>query len=750
MPSKFGGVPVAPTQGSRFGGMPLEAERAPPAIGGSTDPTEGLSRSERAFAGAGRFLTEQGAGLYQAGVDVLRQPLESVGNVYRSLGLQEGQNPLEAGIVGESERLRAEQTEREQLGAPLRADPFGLGGEITAGATTLLAPGIVARGTRVGEAFLPRTVTGNVRQGAALGGVQPVGEEGSRTQNVLVGGALGGAGAAVPAALGAGVRGVRSIFEPLTQSGQESIIGRLLQQSAVNPQSLTNVAPSATQGVTRTLAEETADPGIGQLQRQFATQLAPQFAENTAARVRAVRSEFGGADQAAVEGIESARDLAANTAIRELRLDTVPVDSAPIATTLDRIISAQSGRPQVQAGLTQVRDLLSDPNMTADRLYNVRKTIGDLLGGKLGGDQAWAQAASRELQLVRSQIDRQLNNSTRALRPSVEDISLPGGANAISVRTPAGEVLGISQGDTIRIGSANVDPQFQGSGRGLDLYRKLIDEAKKRGQTVTSDGSVSPEAAQVYSALERRGYTVTRTPGSTVDQNGTILGPRGGADPAFTISGGPNYREPVTFGDYLQSYREQSRRADQARVGQRLIEGPTGTRAIDPNTGEPILTPANLREGRNADRLVAQATGFPRASAERTLTAPQRSLLTSLAEDADRIAAAQSPQRGAAVGSMTADNLATRNILSSIAPQSRLGQLVSGSQPVQRLAALGEKTYGLFGVPQRLQEVAAEALANPERARQIIAALPGPDQALVSQALIRAGGAAGQLAAVGQ
>jgi hypothetical protein len=716
----------------------------------STDPTEGMSRTERALAGAGRFFTEQGAGIYQAGVDAIRQPLEAVGGLYRGLGLQEGQNPLEAGVVGESERLQAEQTERERLGAPLRADPYGLGGEVAAGATTLLAPGIAARGTRVGGALLPRTITGNARQGAILGAVQPVGEDGSRTQNTLLGGAVGGAGAAVPAAVGAAYRGTRSILQPLTQRGQESIVGRLLEASAVNPGYLNTIAPSATQGVTRTLAEETADPGIAQLQRQFATQLAPQFAENTAARVGAVRQQFGGASREAVEGIESARDQAANSAIRELRLDTVPVDTAPVSASLDRIIAGQAGRPQVQAGLTQVRDLLAEPNMTADRLYNIRKTIGDLLGGRLGGDQAWAQAASRQLQLVRSQIDRQLNNLTRAFRPAVEAISLPGGAQAISVRTPAGEVLGIAQGDTIRIGSATVDPQFQGAGRGLDLYRKLIDEARKRGQTVTSDGSVSPEAARVYDALERRGYTVTRTPGSTVDPTGTILGPRGGAEPAFTISGGPNYREPVTFGDYLQNYRAESRRADQARVGQRLIEGPTGTRAIDPNTGEPVLTPSNLREGRNADRLVAQATGFPRARAQTTLTDPQRSLLTSLADDADRIAAAQQPQRGAAVGSMTADNLATRNILSSIAPQSRLGQLVAGSQPVQRLAQLGERTYGLLGVPQRLQELTAEALGNPARARQIIAQLPGPDQALVIQALTRAGGAAGQLAAVGQ
>lgn len=636
MPSKFGGVAVDQSQGSRFGGVPVAAEpMAPPVIEGSTNPTEGLSRTERAFAGAGRFLTEQGAGLYQAGVDALRQPLEAVGGIYRGLGLQEGQNPLEAAVSGESQRLQAAQTEREQLGATLRADPYGLGGEIAAGATTLVAPGIVARGTRVGEAFLPRTVTGNARQGAILGGIQPVGEEGSRTQNVFVGGALGGAGAAVPAALGAGARGVRSIFEPLTQSGQESIIGRLLQQSAVNQQSLTNVAPSSVPGVTRTLAEETADPGIGQLQRQFATQLAPQFAENTAARVGAIREGFEGASGPAAAEITSAANQEAARVSGQLRgIENAPrfdpfasvggggqaplrIDLGPVETLLGKVTDARRGNPAIQQALNQVRSVIqSNPPRNAAEAWNVRQYIDRVIEGT--AENQTGKAARRELTLAKSAIDRQM---TKAF----------------------------------------------------------------------------PE-----------------------------------------------------WGQFLRSYRGEMTRADQARVGQRLIEGPTGTRAIDPNTGEPILTPANLREGRNADRLVAQATGFPRASAERTLTAPQRSLLTALAEDADRIAAAQSPQRGAAVGSMTADNLATRNILGSIAPQSRIGQLVAGSQPVQRLAALGEKTYGLFGVPQRLQEVAAEALANPARARQIIAALPGPDQALVSQALIRAGGATGQLAAVGQ
>lgn len=637
---RFAGTPVETeaTRGPRFRGAAVEADvprettRRAPTVAGSTDPTVGMSLGEQFRAGLGRNLTETGAGAYQAGVDLLNAGFAPVRQVLGALG---SNVPIAPGVQAEAERLRAEQAERNVTGEPLRRRPAGLAGEFTGAATTLLAPGIALRGTAAGNALLPQTVAGNVRQGAILGAIQPVAEGESRLQSAAVGGLTGGVGAAIPAAGGALYRGVRSALEPLTQRGQESIVGQLLRQSATVPERINVAAPSGIPGVQRTLAEEADDPGIAQLQRQFETPLANQQRANNTARVEAIRGGFRGADQESIAAIESARDEAAERALARLPQVTneapranpfgslggvqpqqaQAIDLAPVDRLLASAAEKRSRRPAVASALNYVRDQLRTPVRNAEEAYDVRKTIDDLMNGRLGGDQASSRAARAELMEAKALLDRQMERA---------------------------------------------------------------------------------------------------------------------------------YPE---WGTYLQGYREASTAADQARVGQRLLEGQGGVPTLDAQ-GNPLLTPAQLTRGRNADRLVQSATGFPRARAETTLTGEQRTLLSQLAEDADRLRSVEN--FGRAKGSNTVQNLATQNILSSIAGRSRLGQLATQLQPVQRVAALGERTYGLFGVPERLQQLTVEALENPARARELLARLPAPDRALVSDALTRAGGFVGQMVAAGQ
>jgi hypothetical protein len=171
---------------------------------------------------------------------------------------------------------------------------------------------------------------------------------------------------------------------------------------------------------------------------------------------------------------------------------------------------------------------------------------------------------------------------------------------------------------------------------------------------------------------------------------------------------------------------------DQAKVGKSLLG--MARQAADPNTSERSLGANALsRAANDPDALVRGATRFSKSSATNTLTPEQASLLRMLGDDASRMDFAATG--GRAVGSDTAQNLATRNILSTLAGGSRLANMALQSQPMQRVAALGEKTYGLLGVPDRLQAVMVEALSDPARARQILGRLPGPDRSLVEDAL---------------
>lgn len=60
--------------------------------------------------------------------------------------------------------------------------------------------------------------------------------------------------------------------------------------------------------------------------------------------------------------------------------------------------------------------------------------------------------------------------------------------------------------------SAEVSRDARGSGLGVQMAEALFAEAAARGLTLSSDSRVSENAARVYGALERRGYTVKRNP----------------------------------------------------------------------------------------------------------------------------------------------------------------------------------------------------------------------------------------------
>jgi len=191
------------------------------------------------------------------------------------------------------------------------------------------------------------------------------------------------------------------------------------------------------------------------------------------------------------------------------------------------------------------------------------------------------------------------------------------------------------------------------------------------------------------------------------------------------------------WGQYLGQYRAASTQADQARVGQTLLNR-AGQAAG--SMGERPLTAAVLaRSANDPDALVRAATGFNRATAARTLTPQQSSLLSALGGDAQGMQAAANG--GRAVGSNTTQNLATQNVLTNALGGGKLARLVTGLKPVQAITTPVEKyVYGSLGVPERLNATVVEMLQNPERAQQILNRLDSPSRAAI-QRWISEGGA---------
>lgn len=98
---------------------------------------------------------------------------------------------------------------------------------------------------------------------------------------------------------------------------------------------------------------------------------------------------------------------------------------------------------------------------------------------------------------------------------------------------------------------ASVDPALQGRKEGIALYEELIQRARAAGvRRLTSDVTVSPDAARVYDALERRGYRVERNP--TAQRMSARADGSADGNPLFSVdltnaparSSGPNSLQP--------------------------------------------------------------------------------------------------------------------------------------------------------------------------------------------------------------
>lgn len=123
---------------------------------------------------------------------------------------------------------------------------------------------------------------------------------------------------------------------------------------------------------------------------------------------------------------------------------------------------------------------------------------------------------------------------------------------------------------------------------------------------------------------------------------------------------------------------------------------------------------------RNGDQFAAHATGFPAATLQGTLSAPQMTTVSQVGEQLARRANAD--ELGRAVGSNTGQNLASQNVLRQFlgplglpqsmgerAAQSTLGQTLL--RPLQFLAATGE--------PRILQRLANASL-DPQEAQRLL------------------------------
>lgn len=482
------------------------------------------------LAGVGKSFVDTARGAYQYGVDAVAGRGSGVpSGLTAGLNLAGSIPVVRDAAVRKSDQLRAEEKERRAVTPTIAQDPAFAFGNVVGTVGQIFTPGAALRGTRAGQTFLPTTGRGNALQGLALGGLQPVAEEGERLVNQGIGGLAGFLGVKVPQAIGATVRPVRNALADLlgqpTASGVERRAADLIRQEAADVNALLTPQPSAVPGVQRTLAEESLDPGVARLERQMrgsgpAGMFAPIDQANAAARVRSIESIAGtDADMAAAN---QARSLASQTA-RDQAMQAGPVDVSRTILSLEDAIRGQEGRPAVQAGLRSVRDLLLRERQVApgtitgvpeDRiavLENVRQTIGDMLGGRYGGDNAASLQGSRELIGVRDTLNREIADQVPAFGQYLD--AFRSGSAPINRMEMGRELLERGAGSAVADPVTGVRPLtpagFSRQANDLDALaaRATGFDKARANQILTTDDIAKIKAVQ--DDLERQSFRAT-------------------------------------------------------------------------------------------------------------------------------------------------------------------------------------------------------------------------------------------------
>ena len=333
-----------------------------------SDLTGDMSDTEKFLAGAGKALTDIGRGAGQL------------------VGL--GPSGQEVG-------------EQRQRDAPLMQTGAGLAGNVTGNVAALLP-----------TAFVPgaNTYLGAAAIGAGSGALQPTESGAERLQNIGLG------AVAAPATLGAvrgatnAVRGVRAAVAPMTESGQQDIVGRLLRSAAGGQaddvaQRLGN-ARELVQGSQPTAAQVSQSGGIAALERAAAQANPESFAarqlEQNAARLNAVRLVAG--SESKLAAAMRAREAAAGPLYRQAMTQGVdPAAAKSLQPQINNLIERMPrGVLERARDLARIEGLNMGPDGSVSGLHYVKMAIDDMLSSV--GDSKLGKVSERALMTLKGDL----------------------------------------------------------------------------------------------------------------------------------------------------------------------------------------------------------------------------------------------------------------------------------------------------------------------------------------------------------
>lgn len=535
-----------------------------------------------------------------------------------------------------------------------------------------------------GRGLAAQTV-GGMGVGAGLGYIMPTSEDESVGWNAGLSGLLSGVGSAVTPLVRMGVGALARPFAPLTNKGATSRARGLLTSAAHDPTSIARPSPSPIPGVNRTLAEETMDPGIAQLQRQYSAELAGTRGANDAARVAFVRSQFGGANAASADAKRAAVRVAELPGLTEAKKQTGAMTGKVLA-WLDRAPNTLSfkGNTAVADALSTVRGRLAVPIDDAGRLSAARGVV------------------SESLKTPR--------------RMSSGDFDMVKEAQRLVI---SGQRQGLAADEVLK-SLSKLKPSSQAASGTINDMRRALKVAERGKDDVASLYETRKVVANemLPKALKDGDGAMAKALSGTIEKLDEQI--------AFVA---PTYKQ------YLSGYAKGMREADQITVGANILK--RGSRAGQ--NDRQLQSGRFLAATDDLNSLLPKGAQARRVKPESLLTPKQQQAIGLLRQDV--MVARDADEIGRALGSPTSQNARTESLIAQELGRSRVGELVQRAPLVRTLS----DWIGTIA-DKRLQARVVEALQNPQEARRIMAQLPSDQRRVIEAALVRAGVFAGPVA----
>jgi hypothetical protein len=206
-----------------------------------------------------------------------------------------------------------------------------------------------------------------------------------------------------------------------------------------------------------------------------------------------------------------------------------------------------------------------------------------------------------------------------------------------------------------------------------------------------------------------------------------------------------------SYGAARKTYADMSKPINQMEIGQDLLNK-LQPALMDFSEGAITRSKAEsyAQALRNAEQTAKRATGFPAKALEQVMTPEQMASLTGVAKDLARKATSEDMAK--TVGSTTAQNLASQNILRQTMGPFGLPQSWAESTLMQTAARPAQFAYSKIAEP-RIEEVLAQALMDPKLAAKLMQGQtknPALQRALIQSLLSDGSTAAGTGLALSQ